>query len=81
MSFSHFLEALEFISLKLYPKDDPTNAFTKLLVEHIYGAFDHMSIPPNAEVYERIVNELGSSATASSATSFVNINLNDSGVL
>lgn len=67
MNFSHFLEALELIALKIYPKDDPTNAFTKLLVGYIYGAFDHAPITPSAEVYEKIVNELSPSENTNSS--------------
>ena len=58
LNFDHFLDALRLISQHIYPEEDPTNAFTKLLVEHIYGAFDIHSIEPNAEVI-KILNELG----------------------
>jgi len=60
LGFEHFLEALKLVALAVYPEEDPSNAFAKLLVEHIYGAFDHHPIDPNAEVFEKVLNELAS---------------------
>lgn len=62
LGFEHFLEALKLISQTVYPEEDPSNAFAKLLVEHLYGAFDHHPIEPSAEVYEKILNELCSTS-------------------
>ena len=63
LSFVHFLEALKLIGMTLNRNDDPTNAFTKLMVEHIFGAFDHNSIEPNPMVYEKILNELSTTSS------------------
>ena len=59
INFEHFLEALKLVAMATYPKEDPTNAFTKILVEHVFGAFDHNAVPPNPAIYEKILNELG----------------------
>lgn len=69
MEFPLFLEALLLIARKIYPHDNPTNAFTKLLVHYIYGAFDHNAVAPNPEVFQRILTELGLSSTNASAES------------
>lgn len=64
LNFENFLEAMNLMAQNVYSEEDPTNAFSKLLVEHVYGAFDHHSIEPDADVFEKILNELGNTGSS-----------------